>query len=298
MKINSINKFLTKGVVLAFALATLSFSSANALDIIVHDGEGFDGDNSIAANGTIQFKGGNSSVDLHNNSQLGNAAGGRFSVTSVDPSPLYNSIHLTENSSLYVTGISATNLNIRVVDNSYLYSDSTIGLLGGSSVYIASGGMIESSLIADKLTVSSAYWKSIGSSTITTGALICDSTIELVMTSGSDSIFVGSDSELDGDVDFKFSFTDDFIESIVGGAGYFDLSAFDSIVIVDMHDFRYMDSVSIADSNDKYTWTVTDLGGKNYRISDFSLIVIPEPSTYAAIFGVIALAFVAYRRRR
>jgi len=298
MKTNKLTNSI-KRAFLAFALTSLSFSSANALDVILHNGDATDGDNWVADNGTIQFKGSDASADFYNNSRLGNAAGGRFNVTSVDPSPQYNNIQLHGNSSLYVTGISATNLNIRVVENSYLYSDSTIALLGGSSVFISSGGMIESSLIADKLTVAEGgYWKSIGSSTITTGAAIIDGTVELVMTSGSDSIFVGSDSELDGDVFFKFSFTDDFIESIVSGAGYFDLSTFDSIVFADMTDFRYMGNVSIADINDTYAWTVTDLGGKNYRISNFSLVAIPEPSTYAAIFGVIALAFVAYRRRK
>ena len=32
--------------------------------------------------------------------------------------------------------------------------------------------------------------------------------------------------------------------------------------------------------------------------SSYGYAAVPEPSTYAAIFGVIALGFVAYRRRK
>ena len=36
-----------------------------------------------------------------------------------------------------------------------------------------------------------------------------------------------------------------------------------------------------------------------YEITDSGLLVVlPEPSTYAAIFGALALAFAAYRRRK
>lgn len=43
----------------------------------------------------------------------------------------------------------------------------------------------------------------------------------------------------------------------------------------------------------------TDVFGEgNHQQVDFSLSLIPEPSTYAAIFGLLALAWVACRRRR
>ena len=34
-----------------------------------------------------------------------------------------------------------------------------------------------------------------------------------------------------------------------------------------------------------------------FRVASLAPIVVPEPSTYAAIFGAFALVFVAYRRR-
>ena len=43
-------------------------------------------------------------------------------------------------------------------------------------------------------------------------------------------------------------------------------------------------------------WTEEDIGGKSYLC--ISAAPIPEASTYAAIFGAIALGFAAYRRRK
>lgn len=39
------------------------------------------------------------------------------------------------------------------------------------------------------------------------------------------------------------------------------------------------------------------LGGGGDRVIDFDLVAIPEPSTYAALFGLFALGCVAWRRR-
>ena len=64
-------------------------------------------------------------------------------------------------------------------------------------------------------------------------------------------------------------------------------------------------NISIANS-DKMgeTWSLAE--GENLFWEDSTLFLkvaslgssIPEPSTYAAIFGAIALAFAAYRRRK
>ncbi|MCD8483748.1 MAG: PEP-CTERM sorting domain-containing protein [Verrucomicrobia bacterium] len=42
----------------------------------------------------------------------------------------------------------------------------------------------------------------------------------------------------------------------------------------------------------------TGQGSQRNSIGDFSMTAIPEPSTYAALFGLLALGFVAWRRRR
>ncbi|MCD8483288.1 MAG: PEP-CTERM sorting domain-containing protein [Verrucomicrobia bacterium] len=40
------------------------------------------------------------------------------------------------------------------------------------------------------------------------------------------------------------------------------------------------------------------INGSNVEIDNISLTAIPEPSTYAAIFGALALGFIVLRRRR
>ena len=49
-----------------------------------------------------------------------------------------------------------------------------------------------------------------------------------------------------------------------------------------------------ANDDDTYSFFTTD-GGKTFGIT---YNYVPEPSAYAAIFGTIALAFAAYRRRK
>ncbi|MCD8481502.1 MAG: PEP-CTERM sorting domain-containing protein [Verrucomicrobia bacterium] len=44
-----------------------------------------------------------------------------------------------------------------------------------------------------------------------------------------------------------------------------------------------------------YAWSPS---GQTVRFDTFSVVAIPEPSTYAAIFGLLVLGVVAYRRRR
>ncbi len=47
----------------------------------------------------------------------------------------------------------------------------------------------------------------------------------------------------------------------------------------------------------KYSFTNSD--GTGYILDNQGfLTIVPEPSTYAAIFGAVALAFAAYRRRK
>ncbi|MCC5842506.1 MAG: PEP-CTERM sorting domain-containing protein [Opitutales bacterium] len=43
---------------------------------------------------------------------------------------------------------------------------------------------------------------------------------------------------------------------------------------------------------------VDNRAGGNMRIDNYTITAIPEPTTYAAIFGLFALGFIAWRRRR
>ncbi|MBO7521862.1 MAG: PEP-CTERM sorting domain-containing protein, partial [Opitutales bacterium] len=55
--------------------------------------------------------------------------------------------------------------------------------------------------------------------------------------------------------------------------------------------------VITAGGDDTYEFFTAD-GGRTFGITYNYIAAIPEPSTYAAIFGALALAFAAYRRRR
>ena len=54
--------------------------------------------------------------------------------------------------------------------------------------------------------------------------------------------------------------------------------------------------------NKNTSLTIIDTDGVekevNYSIDGTTLTIVPEPSTYAIIFGLIALSFVAYRSRK
>ncbi|MBO5254742.1 MAG: PEP-CTERM sorting domain-containing protein, partial [Opitutales bacterium] len=56
-------------------------------------------------------------------------------------------------------------------------------------------------------------------------------------------------------------------------------------------------ALTVIDSNGQ-EWATENLSSENGILSFEKGAAIPEPSTYAAIFGAIALGFVAYRRRK
>lgn len=69
-------------------------------------------------------------------------------------------------------------------------------------------------------------------------------------------------------------------------AQYRDISSYGSIIKL-IDDSDVADFVEDSLSYENHTWWVTVQG-----------VSVPEPSTYAAIFGALALAFAAYRRRK
>jgi len=318
MKINNINKFLTKGAILAFALASLSFSTAHATtDFIIGNNTTVYLDNENTDGGRIEL--GVDSQLSFSNSSLGNSSGGSYIFTSADPLPSRsNSFALEFNSSLYVNNIQAKDLRLTVGWGSQMYVDNDIRLSGNNnSVTIMEDSTLianfietkylhmevysygEFQLNAESASIHASKWVSFGSSfvdslTIATGGDY-GAVIELVMTSELDAIFSNNiNIQPYAEVDFNFCFCDSFIESIMNGDGYFDLVFANTITGSFSGTGTY--NINVADTNGFFTWTVTDLGGEVFRISN--IVPIPEPSTYAAIFGLIALAFVAYKRRK
>jgi len=294
MKINKLNNSV-KRAFMALMFASLSFSSASANNYIINNGEGLMIEDELQISGSFTFFG-NSTVDIEN-SRLGTSFNGRFSIFSNDPTPAYQQMNLY-NSTLYVDSIYAPkNFTLNVKDNSFLFADdNTINM---ANLYVENSTLVANGIRVSSLNLeSNSTWNTSGSSTITTAFHIHNgSTVNLTITSAFDAIKASGICYI-GDVYFNFNFSDDFIDSIMYGAGYYDLVFADTIVGDPRFATGASYSINVADSNGTYTWIVTDLGHEIYRLSDFQLIAIPEPSTYAAIFGVIALAFVAYRRRK
>jgi len=335
MKTNKTNSSLTKRIFLTLALLSVSLSNAFALNIVVQpdDSDGYS--NLNEANGSIHM--GAFSRLVIESSLLGNSAGGRFTMSMDDPTPYKNNLlNFTDMTTVYTDGIDTVGLDLAVVKNSNLFVDNDIvirpGINGHSMVYL----MIDSTLKAHSVEVAvvmleencygefalsarqvelyeNSKWVSWGSSTMNSLYLQGGSTVELMMTSATDTISVSDDIIIcDADIYFSFNLTNEFIESIIAGDEYFDLVIANTIIGTFTDTFN----IYIADTNGYYSWTVTKLSGFDdgsgsngigfgpcdgseiYRLSGFHFSIIPEPSTYAAIFGAIALAFVAYRRRK
>jgi len=297
---------------LAFASLLLAFSNAKAKDFSTSDGNTYSGE--IEATGTIHV--GSSRTLYMNYSSLGNAWGGRFSLSADE----HYSVLMLNNTALYIVGPNNIPLSIYVQDNSLLVSDNDIGLRNYNIPYYGINVSNNSILIAprvealgiqlldnsygefraeaDIMEIKNSTWISTGTSIIGT-CTAQNATVELLMGNALDAIYITDVLHLSGSINIKYNLTNDFIESIMAGDGYFDI--FRSNTIVGSIDTSATPTVSgsVSETNGTYTWIVTDLSGGygvNFRVSDF--VLIPEPSTYAAIFGVIALAFVAYKRRK
>ena len=143
--------------------------------------------------------------------------------------------------------------------------------------------------------------------------------IKADMVSASD-IFVGSDSSLAATTSMK-------VENLLSVASDSTVSAedisFEKLIVNFAEDFAEGDSASV-DLNSIFGSSTTVVlaaleSGKGFTVSDshsewnldsvtfgsdgnVSFVVgsqvVPEPATYAAIFGALALAFAAYRRRK
>lgn len=66
--------------------------------------------------------------------------------------------------------------------------------------------------------------------------------------------------------------------------------------VINAYDLYQNDLITVVMANEADTYSIY-ADGKTLYI-DYTSAVIPEPSTYAVLFGAIALAFVGYRRRK
>ncbi len=102
----------------------------------------------------------------------------------------------------------------------------------------------------------------------------------------SDKIFVNNFTKGEGDV-FKFIFNEDSENKILTGNEYV-IAQVDGTFGFEDSDFTYSAEGYLANFN----------FNEDDRLLYVTFTAVPEPATIAGIFGVLALAFVAYRRRK
>ena len=135
-----------------------------------------------------------------------------------------------------------------------------------------------------------ATWISAGSSKVDT--LILDgANIELTLTTQGDAI-TADNMTTSGMNDIIIDFSNDFLNEIMDGF-MFDT---DTAIIIGSGEKDNINYIIAESNKDGSTWDITDNLDGRYTITNIN--VVPEPATYAAIFGALALAVAVYRRRK
>jgi len=139
----------------------------------------------------------------------------------------------------------------------------------------------------------SATWKSTGASNMD-NLFLDNANLEFDMTSISDSITTGN-LTLEGHSEALIGFTNDFLEEIIAAGG--SMNDIDASIVTSFLDGAGDITYTFKTSNDEgSTWDIVNHGDGTFDISNIN--IIPEPSTYAVIFGLLALAFATYRKRK
>jgi len=316
MKINLIHKKLSKSLLLASAIFMISFSSAYAADYAPE--EGFSGAyiyNTTDVSGTIYLPEWKDAFIY--NSTLGNASGGRFTVNADAGGG--GSFVVNQNSTVYVDSFNGKLYEIQVSGSTLIVDNaiSNINLVSlyGVSVFKApsiedASVKLQQSVYAEfkainvgQMELNNSVWRTVGSSKVGYLDMYDNSLIEFVMTGSSDTLTISA-IYARGNPNIKISFTDEFIEESIANTGgtfgfYMDNTIVISSIYIEGQYDEYADNslnIGVSNSNGSYKWDVIDYGNGNFDITNF--VLIPEPSTYAMIFGVLALGLAIYRRRK
>jgi len=299
MKINLIHKKLSKRFLLA--LATFSFATAAYSANYYDDNTPGPHNGVIDSNGSIiqgEFAYGMLSYMTFTNSNLSN-----YSVELHSGGNNYIELNLTNNTtlladSLYVHNESDSHefIVLNVTDNSVFRTlsfavnegygrDLKINVDGNSILNLGKGNGVSEINLTNNST-----WEVIGNTYVGFLNIHSGSNIDFVMTSATDKItaMYGNTTGMDS---INISFSNDFLAEI--GTGEFIFDALDTIVGF------WSPIYTLSDNNGTYIWDNTYLGGETgYLCKIDNIRLIPEPSTYAAIFGVLALGLAIYRRRK
>ena len=135
-----------------------------------------------------------------------------------------------------------------------------------------------------------AKWTSTGPSSM--NKLVLDNAnIEFTLTNMADAIIAG-DMSTSGMSDVVIDFSNDFLNDITDGF-VFDTNG---VVIIGRGEKDNINYIVLGQNKEGSTWDAINNGDGSYTINNIN--VVPEPSTYAVIFGVLALALSVYRKRK
>ena len=110
---------------------------------------------------------------------------------------------------------------------------------------------------------------------------------------GISTLKTTSVNELSGFIDVDFS---KYVSQTIDAVQFILISAENSWDGSNYESDSDSEYIKVALANENDTWR-TFMEGNNL-VLEYTSAVIPEPSTFAAIFGAIALAFAAYRRKK
>jgi len=331
MKTKILNNYITKRALFALSLVALPFAtSLNAADFDTN-GEEVTFSDVVEESGNINIFAGKLTM---NNSSLGSSSGGRFNM-SIGDSSSWSTLHMNDTTAYFNTINFGGYMNSAKFINSNIFVDNAVeasatdfdqieihggvfkapsivkpyssGSTGSTSILITDGAYADFSVIdIASLTIENSTWRSFDN-TVDTLYLKGNVVLDLYWADEyiSNSMCLFADTvviEDNASVTFKVGFGDLMVADIMEMEEYVN----DGYVDFDFLQFFIFNTVVgngtsdeflvLVDSSDSYTWTVTDMGDGVFRMSDFALI--PEPSTYAAIFGALALALAIYRRRK
>jgi hypothetical protein len=166
----------------------------------------------------------------------------------------------------------------------------------------AEGIFAGSSIINETLSVSAgATWASTGSS-MADNLAFDNANVLLTLDSLTDTITANNTLTLAGTTTLTVGLTNNALQEIIAGSsGTFELDATALITgsTVENDDNTGNFAYTMLDRNDAgSTWTVTNLDNGHFRISVITLFVVPEPAAWAALAGLVILAWAALRRSR
>ena len=219
------------------------------------------------------------------------------------------SLTLTEEERIYDYNTNAANSKfdgkIIVEDGSTIKSTNEyykLGSIAGISVS-GSGSSIEVYNVVSKNEISVDSGAKIKADKVSASDIFVGSDSSLAATTSmkvENLLSVASDSTVSAkDISFEkliVNFAEDFVE---GDSASVNLnSIFGSSTTVVLTALKDGKEFSVSDSHSEWNLDSVTFGSDGNVSFVVGSQVVPEPSTYAAIFGALALAFAAYRRRK